>query len=300
MRHGSNRNYKAAPFYNAAFRSDSQLLKEYFLFSLIYKMIQLEMIDRVKLLATENTAISSVLMYGSFAKGEGDAYSDIEFYIFLNSDANFSKEAWVNRIEETALFFVNEFGTDVAIFKNMIRGEFHFLDVSRIDIVKTWEGLVSFEYWENMILVDKDGKLSEVFQGINKGRPMRNDPENILWLQHSLVNMALFTRNLLLREEWAHAHNNLTYMHKYLLWLIRIRVDSTVHWESPTKKAEQDLPHAWHSRYVACTSALNEEKLKEAFKECLSLATALFKDFKAPPEILNLISRIQSENQAGS
>lgn len=45
-------------------------------------MVQLEMIKRVKTLALENSNISAVLMYGSFMKGEGDQFSDIEFYTF--------------------------------------------------------------------------------------------------------------------------------------------------------------------------------------------------------------------------
>ena len=262
-------------------------------------MIQLSMIDRVKLLALENPAIASVLMYGSFVKGEGDGYSDIEFYIFLNPGVELHREHWVNSIEETTLFFSNEFGTDVAIFKNLIRGEFHFLDVSQVNIVKSWEGLVSFEYWEKMLLVDKAEKLAEVINGIDKKRPLRNEPDKVGWLQRSFINHALFTKNLLLRQEWAHAHQQFAFLQKYLLWLIRIRVDSTAHWESPTKKAEHDLPPEWYSAYVACTSALEKEKMKEAFSQCLKLAQTLFADLNAPAPFHELLNRIHEKNQGG-
>src|SRR5690606_30767388 len=110
-------------------------------------MVQLEMIERVKSLAHRSTAISAVLMYGSFVKGEGDEYSDIEFYIFLNPESDFDKKSWVTSIEKIELFFVNEFGTDVAIFENLVRGEFHFMNVNQVGIINSWTGLVSFEYW---------------------------------------------------------------------------------------------------------------------------------------------------------
>lgn len=258
-------------------------------------MIQLEMIEKVRLLANENAAITSVLMYGSFAKGEGDEYSDIEFYVFLHPDKAFDKVVWIGAVHPVALIYTNEFGTDVAVFDNMVRGEFHFLDVGQIGIIKSWEGLVSFECWEDMILVDKEEKLAEVFRDIDKAPPQRDTPEQLQWLQESFVNNALFTKNLLLRREWAHAHQQLSYLHKYLLWLIRIRVGSTAHWESPTKKAEADLPREWHERYVQCTAPLHPEKLETAFHECLKLATELFDDFEAAGNIGQLLERIREK-----
>lgn len=258
-------------------------------------MIQLEMIERVRLQANESAAITSVLMYGSFAKGEGDAYSDIEFYVFIKPEQPFDSRVWINSIRDTALYYTNEFGTEVAIFDNLVRGEFHFMKVDEIGIIRSWEGLVSFEWWENMILVDKEGKLADELREIRKSPPERGTAEGILWLQQSFINNALFTKNLLLRQEWAHAQQQLGYLHKYLLWLIRIRVGSTAHWESPTKKAEADLPGDWYRRYASCTAALHPENLDTAFRECLDLAAELFSYFGAPENIGQLLVRIKGK-----
>ena len=46
-------------------------------------MKQLYLINEFKKKSIEDCTISAVLMYGSFIKGEGDKFSDIEFYIFL-------------------------------------------------------------------------------------------------------------------------------------------------------------------------------------------------------------------------
>lgn len=258
-------------------------------------MVQLEMIERVKSLAHRSTAISAVLMYGSFAKGEGDEYSDIEFYIFLRPEIHFDKQSWITSIETIELFFVNEFGTEVAIFKNLVRGEFHFMNVDQVGIINSWIGLVSFEYWENMILVDKDNRLLHVFEKIDKDRPRRDAMDNIIWLQNSLVNTLLFTKNLLLRNEWAHAQQNFFYIHRYLLWLIRIKADSTNHWESPTKKLETDIPSIWYQKYSECVPSLDPDNLDRAFLKSVNLACELFEYHKSEKGLVDILSRIKNK-----
>ena len=52
----------------------------------------------------------------SQSRYEGDKYSDIEFYIFLKTKGNFSAEEWVNQVYPVALYFINEYGSEVAIF----------------------------------------------------------------------------------------------------------------------------------------------------------------------------------------
>ncbi|MGH2137812.1 lincosamide nucleotidyltransferase Lnu(B), partial [Enterococcus faecalis] len=47
---------------------------------------QKELMARVKELVQSDERISACMMYGSFTKGEGDQYSDIEYYVFLKDD----------------------------------------------------------------------------------------------------------------------------------------------------------------------------------------------------------------------
>src|SRR5699024_8398153 len=103
-------------------------------------MTQLQMIDKTKSIAQNYKNISAVFMYGSFTKNEGDKYSDIEFYIFLKDKENFSAENWVSQIHPLALYFTNEYGSEVAIFENMIRVEFHFLCYVHIIVLYTRDG----------------------------------------------------------------------------------------------------------------------------------------------------------------
>ena len=230
-------------------------------------MEQLRMIDKAKELANSNNHISAVLMYGSFIKGEGDKYSDIEFYIFCNHD--FNHEEWVNQIHKTKVFFTNEFGTEVAIFDNWIRGEFHFLPIQDINIVQSWEKYISFEYYKNMIIVDKEGKLAEAMIVIDKTRPTHSSKEDIDWICKSLLNNMLMTKGLILRGELAHAHQAFQHIQKYLLFLIRLESNADNHWESPTKKVEKEIPKEWYNSYIQCIPIVDRTTLIQCFDNCI-------------------------------
>lgn len=257
-------------------------------------MLQLQMIERVKQVSLENPAISAVLMYGSFIKGEGDQYSDIEFYIFHTGDYMPEKMEFINNISPVSLFFVNEFGTEVAVFTNMIRGEFHFHPVTGIEIIKTWQGGTSFEYRDKMNLVDKDGRLSDVLASINEPlRPVYDTQENKEFLALNLINNLLFEQNLLLRKEYAHAHQLFWFIQRYLLWMIRLHVGMDDHWESPTKKLEKELPEEWYQKYRQCVPELEEVSLRKSFIFVLDISDYLFKKLEISSSIYDVLKKIK-------
>lgn len=256
-------------------------------------MTQLQMISQTKFIAQQDENVSAVFMYGSFTKNEGDIYSDIEFYIFLKSKENFSAEKWVNQIHQVALYFTNEYGSEVAIFENMIRGEFHFLKTDEIEIIKSWEGIVSFSDFDQMNLIDKDGLLTKTLNQIKIKSPDRITNENALWLSQSLLNVLLTTNNLIKREEFAHAHQSLSNVQKYLLWLIRLENQHTQHWESPTKNLEKDIDKIWYSEYKTTTSDLNPENLKIAFQNALKLSKALLDKLNIESKLKRILMRIE-------
>lgn len=253
-------------------------------------MLQLQLIDKTKSISQEDANISSLLMYGSFTKGEGDEFSDIEFYVFFRK--NFNHEKWINQICKTLFFFKNEFGTEVAIFENMIRGEFHFLPIEEVNIIKTWEGLVSFEYYNEMILVDKENLLTNVFNSINKDRPTHTSLDSINWICMSLLNNLLMTKGLIERREFAHAQQSFQYIQKYLLYLIRVKVGADNHWESPTKKIELEIPEEWYNVYKESVPVLSESSLKMSFNHCIDVLCTKFKDIFMQNNFYEIVLRI--------
>ena len=256
-------------------------------------MIQLQMIDKTKSIAQNDKNISAVFMYGSFTKNEGDKYSDIEFYIFLKDKEKFSAENWVSQIHPLALYFTNEYGSEVAIFENMIRGEFHFLTNDQMEVIKSWDGLVEFSDFDKMILVDKEDLLTNTLKEIKTKVPDRTTNENILWLSQSLLNVLLTTSNLIKREEFAHAHHSLSNVQKYLLWLIRARINKTQHWESPTKSLEKDIDMTWYSAYKTITSDLNPKNIILAFENSLNLSEKLFDELNIETKLNEILHEIR-------
>ena len=256
-------------------------------------MTQLQMINITKSIAQYDENVSAVFMYGSFTKNEGDKYSDIEFYIFVKNKENFSAEKWVNQIHPVALYFINEYGTEVAIFENLVRGEFHFLKTEEIEIIKSWDGIVTFSDFDQMNLIDKDGHLTKTLNQIKTKSPERITNENILWLSQSLLNVVLTTSNLIKREEFAHAHHSLSYVQKYLLWLIRARTNKTQHWESPTKSLEKDIDMTWYSAYKTITSDLNPKNIILAFENSLNLSEKLFDELNIETKLNEILHEIR-------
>ena len=256
-------------------------------------MTQLQMIDKTKSIAQNDKNISAVFMYGSFTKNEGDKYSDIEFYIFLKDKENFSAENWVRQIHPLALYFTNEYGNEVAIFENRIRGEFHFLTNDQMEVIKSWDGLVEFSDFDKMILVDKEDLLTNTLKEIKTKIPDRTTSENTLWLSQSLLNVLLTTSNLIKRQEFAHAYQSLSNTQKYLLWLIRIETSQTKHWESPTKCLEKDIAPEWYSLFQQTTSRLDPTDIKTAFKKSLILTEKLFDNLGVEAKLKELLSRIE-------
>ncbi|HHZ5530502.1 nucleotidyltransferase domain-containing protein, partial [Escherichia coli] len=102
-------------------------------------MLQLKMIELFKEGCHEDARIIAALMFGSFAIGEGDEFSDIEFAVFIQDDhfENFDQRSWLNAVSPVAAYFPDDFGHHTALFENGIRGEFHFMRKSDIPVIST-------------------------------------------------------------------------------------------------------------------------------------------------------------------
>jgi lincosamide nucleotidyltransferase B/F len=97
-----------------------------------------------------------LLRAGHSQKGEGDAYSDIEFWLFFDDEKlnDVDQEQWIKDVAPIYWFVSNEHGTRVAFFKDhLIRGEFHFAPASVMDDVQNWPS-VAPERASKMVIVE--------------------------------------------------------------------------------------------------------------------------------------------------
>ena len=231
------------------------------------RMLQQEvMIEKVRELCRRDERVVAALMYGSFALGQGDRFSDIEFYLFFADEAldNLKEESWVSRIAPLELYYVNEFGNGTAIFENLVRGEFHFEPYSNVGLVDAWE-TAWFPSLESAVLVDKSGDLSRRVSRLVRRPPEMDSPERALFLCRSLINWTLMGANLLKRGEYARAAAFLTLIHGHLLQAMRLVEGKSANWLSPTRKLEEDASAASYERFRACTAALDAEQLLHAY-----------------------------------
>jgi lincosamide nucleotidyltransferase len=230
-------------------------------------MLQQEaMIERVRELCEHDGRMVAALMYGSFALGQGDRFSDIEFYLFFEEAAlqGLDEATWVSQIAPLSLYYVNEFGNSTAIFENLIRGEFHFEAASEVGLVEAWE-TAWFPSLASAVLVDKSGELSRRVRKLVR-RPLDLDtPERALFVCRSLINWTLMGANLLERGECARAETFLTLVHGHLLQAARLVEGMTANWLSPTRKLEEDVSATTYERFRACTAALDAAQLARAY-----------------------------------
>jgi len=65
------------------------------------------------------------------------------------------------------------------------------------------------------------------------------------------------------------------------LQLIRLEENTTDHWVNPTKCLEDEISGANYQRYKKCTSDLNENNLRSAYKELLFAARLAVENLSA-------------------
>jgi hypothetical protein len=103
-------------------------------------LCQQALIDKTIELCHSDSRFVAVMQAGSFTEGEGDRWSDIDFWLCVDDQAlaRLDRRAWISQIAPLLACFQNEFGTDVPIFEGLTRGEFHFAPASQMAEVRTW------------------------------------------------------------------------------------------------------------------------------------------------------------------
>lgn len=240
-------------------------------------LVQNKIIQSVKDKCIQDEQVLACMMYGSFTKGEGDQYSDIEFYIFIEDDKmeKFSSRHWISEVYPVDLIFYNEYGTEVVIFSNMIRGEFHFLPESKMEVIKSFKPTGVFPDPGSMYIYDSTERLKSLLDDLGGAGPDRMTNENVNFAFNNFVNAWLLGVNVMKRGELARSLEVLTQVQKYIIQLIRVKEQTVERWLNSTKNLEEDISTESYKDYVSITSKLKENELKTAYKNGLNIVKEL-------------------------
>lgn len=245
--------------------------------------LQKQIIESVKEKCEQDPHISSCMMYGSFTKDEADQYSDVEFYIFIKDSIfeSFKSKQWIAEIASYDLMFYNEHGTEVVIFSNLIRGEFHFLPASQIDVIKSFKPTGVFPDTKSMFLYDTTDTLMTYLDYLSDSKPKRMTNENVNFAFNNFINAWLMGINVFKRGELARSLEALTFVQKYILQLLRIKEQNVERWLNSTKNLEDDLSAEAYKEYTLITSKLKEDELKDAYAHALIVVKDLMETLKS-------------------
>jgi len=230
------------------------------------------MIQTVRDLCKRDNRIVAAAMYGSFTRGEGDEFSDIEFYLFVDDAAHdaFDLAAWIANIAPLDECFQNEFGTTVALFSSLIRGEFHACPSSSMQQVRDWSNNVWVQDVDAMVVMDRTGELKEFLSSLVGTGPDRCDPKEVSLLFLRFLDWMVFGSSVLRRREHARALEILWFVHRHLLWMVRILEGTTEHYPTPSKGLEGDISAKAYRQFEMCTATVNRDSLTDAYRESWS------------------------------
>ena len=231
---------------------------------------QSRLIQRVRDKCLQDDRLDAALTYGSFTKGEGDQYSDIEFWLFFEDEklSEVDQEQWIKDVAPIYWSVINEYGTRIAFFKDhLIRGEFHFVETSSMRGVKDWPAVEPVRASE-MVIVDHTDNLQGYIEAGEPAVPSSVAQTEQLCGQY--LNWYLFGINVLKRGDLAQAHMILGILHGYLIWMARLQEASTKHWQTQSKGLEKDLSQESYQRFIETTARCESDELSRAYRAAWS------------------------------
>lgn len=230
-------------------------------------LVQQRLIAGVREACHADERLDAALMYGSFASGEGDAHSDIEFWLFFLPEwrDRVDPRAWCAQVAPVTYLVRNEYGTDVAFFAGLIRGEFHFATTDDIPVVRSWPARGAAV--GQMIVLDRGGRLRPALESLPE-RPATPDAETLCG---RFANWLVLAHHVASRGETLRAWDALGHVHRHLLWMARLAEESTAHWLTPSRRAEAELPPPVVAELRRSTTAARPDEIHLALQASWTL-----------------------------
>ncbi|MFG2044541.1 hypothetical protein [Dactylosporangium sp. NPDC048998] len=229
-------------------------------------LAQERLIARVREVCAADDRLDAALMYGSFAAGEADAYSDVEFWLFFESQwrGQVDPRAWCAQVAPILHLVRNEFGTDVVVFPGLVRGEFHFATTQDIPSVRSWPARNAAT--NQMIVLDRRARLRQALESLPYRAPLPDGGHEAETLCGRFANWLLLAHHVASRGETLRAWDAMGHAHRHLLWMARLVLDRTQHWLTPSRQAEVELPDDVVLELRRTTAPADPEAVRQALR----------------------------------
>lgn len=233
--------------------------------------MQEDLIARVRANCLADTGLDAALMYGSFAAGEADEHSDIEFWLFFTPErrAGIEPAAWCADIAPISHGLLNEFGSYVVFFPGLMRGEFHFATTEEIATLADWPARGAAV--DRMVVVDRRGTLTPVLEALPQRYTPPDGPAAIAEYCEPFLNWLVLAHHLTARGELLRAWDALGHLQRHLVWMARLAENTTKHWLTPSRRAEDELPADVVGQLRAATAEAASEALAKALRAAFEL-----------------------------
>ncbi len=228
---------------------------------------QYQMIMRLRQLCRDDPRVRAGMLYGSFAEGRGDRFSDIDCILYFEDEVlpDLDPRQWAEQLAPLLAFYRNEFDNWAALYENLVRVEYHFDPASQILALQRFRGVLSFPLIEHAILLDRTGELAECLGHLSSPPDLHESMNDVLYLQDSLCNWLIFGTNVLARGEVVRAGEILRLVQDNLLRLSRMDEARTQQWITPSRNFEIELSVEAQNNFRSCTSGGLRAELYQAY-----------------------------------
>jgi lincosamide nucleotidyltransferase len=247
---------------------------------------QERLIARVRELCRADQRLVAALTYGSFVHGEADEHSDVEFWLFFDAEAaaTLDERAWLEGAGPVRYAVVNEFGSQVAFFPGLIRGEFHFATAGDIASVADWPARGAPT--DRMLVLDRTGELRRALDSLPPRAPLPATPAEIDELCGRFANWLVLAHHVARRGELLRCLDALSHARRHLLWMARLAEGRTQHWLTPSRGAETDLPAEVVAAIHRTTATVDPESLAGAITAAWACGRAYWQRLTPAPAAL--------------
>lgn len=225
---------------------------------------QRALLDRIRARAEASPEVVGLLLFGSFASGTEDEYSDLDIGLYVDDAAfaTFDLRRWFEPIADVAAIHVDPYCSTV-IFADLARAEVHLGPSSGADVWPPLAGVIAYPSLERMVLLDRTGAFAAAVAPLIGRLPDRGPADgNQEFL--GLVNWLLVADGCGRRGDLARALAHLASAQTHLLRLARLAEGATNEWVAPERHLAADLSASSYERYAAATAWLDGTAIRRA------------------------------------